>query len=192
MSGTFPTSPEASSVSVDSKQQTLVSETRSGRRQVRAIGSQLWAMTATFSSMTRTDFMPIYSFIISQEGQLGVFQFIPPVISSTSGTATGSITTSATGSIGVSSISVTGHTGSLKAGDFVKFSSHSKVYMLTSDRSGAGTMSFKPALMRAVGSSEAVTYTSVPFTVRLNNDVQSYSVSGYDRYGYEIDMVESL
>ena len=192
MSGTYPSSPEASTVNVTSLQPNLMSETRSGRRQVRSIGSQRWAITATYNPMTRAEFMPVYAFVLSQKGQLETFQFVPPVIGTTAGTATGSVTTNGTSAIGATSITIAGLTGILKAGDFIKFATHSKVYMVTADRSGAGAMTIEPPLFVAVAGSTAITYTAVPFTVRFNNDVQQYRLGGYEKYTYEVDMVEAL
>ena len=191
MSGTYPASPEFSAVKLESLQPNLVTETRTGRRQVRSVGGQRWAFTAKYNDLTRAEFMPVYAFVIAQAGQFETFTIVPPVIGSTAGTATGSVTSSAA-SIGATSVTISGLTGTLKAGDFVKFASHSKVYMVAADRSGNGSLSILPALVAAAGSGGAVTYNSVPFTVRLNNDVQSYSLSGYERYNYEVDLVEAL
>ena len=65
----------------------------------------------------------------------------------------------------------------IKAGEFFKFANHNKVYMATADltltASGGnfdGTLTFYPALQTAVAVSEVITYTSVPFTVRLASD----------------------
>jgi hypothetical protein len=192
MSGTYPASPEPSVINITSVQPNLVTETRSGRRQVRSIGGQRWSLTASYNPMTRAEFMPVYAFILAQKGQFETFQIVPAVVGSTSGTATGSVTTSGSAALGATSISLTGLTGVLKAGDFIKFANHSKVYMLTADRSGNGSVAIQPQLVAAVGSGVAVTYNSVPFTVRLNNDLQQYRLSGYERYTYEVDMVEAL
>lgn len=192
MSGTYPATPEATSVTLTSVQPNLMSETRSGRRQVRSIGSQRWALTLSYNPMTRAEFMPIYAFVIAQKGQYDTFTIAPPVISSTSGTASGTVTTNASASAGAASVSLTGLTGVLKAGDFIKFANHNKVYMLRADRSGSGSASIEPPLLTAVGSGVGVTYKNVTFTVRLDNDVQQYKLSGYERYGFEVDMVEAL
>jgi hypothetical protein len=50
----------------------------------------------------------------------------------------------------------------------------------------------QPALVSAVSDNTAVTYNNVPFTMRLDNDVQEYNLGGFDRYEYELDMVEAL
>ena len=141
--------------------------------------------------MTRAEFMPVYAFILAQNGQFETFQFVPPVVGSTSGTATGTVTTSGSASIGATSVTLTGLTGVLKAGDYIKFANHTKVYMLMADRSGNGSVAIQPPLIATVGSGQGVTYNNVPFTVRLNNDVQQYSLNGYERYVYEVDMVEA-
>jgi hypothetical protein len=192
MSGTYPADPIASRVQISSLKFNLMSESLSGRRQVRGIGSQRWALTASYNPMTRAEFMPVYAFIVAQNGQFETFTFSPPVVGSTSGTATGTVTTNTSVSIGATTISLTGLTGVLKAGDYIKFANHSKVYMLMADRSGAGTVAIQPPLVAAVASGQGVTYNDVPFTVRLDNDLQQYSLNGFERFIYEVDMVEAL
>ena len=61
MSGTFPTSPKASSVAISTKQNTIISTTTSGRRQARQIDGQRFALTVKFPIMSRTEFAPIAS-----------------------------------------------------------------------------------------------------------------------------------
>ena len=58
---------------------------------------------------------------------------MPPVVSDTSGTRTGTTQSLGAHSIGDTSISVDGGSGTLKAGDFIKFASHGGVYMITAD-----------------------------------------------------------
>ena len=192
MSGTYPSTPEFSAVNVESKHANLVSETISGRRQVRALGSQRWSFTARYNQMTRADFMPVYAFVMAQQGRLGTFTIVPPVISDAQGNISGSMLANGAHSIGDNSINVDGFTGTIKAGDFVKFAGHTKVYMVTSDLTGAGTLNIEPALYSAVSDNELVNYDDVTFTMRLNNDIQQYGLSQYDSYTYEVDMVEVL
>ena len=192
MSGTYPSTPIASLVDITSVQGNLMSETRSGRRQVRSIGAQRWAITASYNPMTRAEFAPVYAFVMAQRGFYETFTFVPPVVGSTSGTATGSVTTNGSTTIGATTVTLAGLTGTLKAGDYIKFASHNKVYMLTADRSGAGSVTFEPPLTVTVSTGNAVTYNSVPFTVRLNNDIQKYRIGGYEKYTFEVDMVEAL
>jgi len=191
MAGTYPTTPEFQAINLKSTHNNVKSTTVSGRVQVRSIGGQKWAFSAKYNPMTRAEFQPVFAFVTSQQGMLGTFGIVPPVIGSTSGSATGTALVNGSTSAGVTSVPVDGFTGDIKAGDFVKFA-HGKVYMVTADRDGAGNISIEPALISAVSDNETMTYNSVSFTMRMTNDVQSYSLSQFEYYTYEVDMEEVL
>ena len=191
MAGTYPTTPEFQAINLKSTHNNLKSTTVSGRVQVRTIGGQKWSFSAKYNPMTRAEFQPVFAFIASQQGMLGTFTIVPPVVGYTSGTATGTALVNGTASVGAKTLFIDGITGTLKAGDFIKFS-HSKVYMLTADRDGAGSISIEPALVQAVTDNQPITYNNVAFTMRLTNDVQSYSLSRYEYYTYEVDMEEVI
>jgi hypothetical protein len=55
-------------------------------------------------------------------------------------------TPAGTGDRGATTVDVTGNTGLIPAGTFVRFPSHSKIYITTADLSGSGTMHVYPAL----------------------------------------------
>jgi len=191
MAGTYPTTPEFQAINLKSTHNNVKSTTVSGRVQVRSIGGQKWAFSAKYNPMTRAEFQPVFAFVTSQQGMLGTFGIVPPVIGSTSGSATGTALVNGSTSAGVTSVPVDGFTGDIKAGDFVKFG-HGKVYMVTADRDGAGDISIEPALISAVSDNETMTYNGVSFTMRMTNDVQSYSLSQFEYYTYELDMEEVL
>ncbi|MFZ9066257.1 MAG: hypothetical protein ACO23R_02675 [bacterium] len=192
MSGTYPTSPEFSSLNFTSEYFNLTSQTISGRIQARNIGGQRFRFTAAYPPLSRTEFGPVLAFIMAQKGMAETFTIVLPDISSKHGDASGSVSTSAGAAIGASSVSVTGLSGTLKAGDLIKFANHSKVYMIMSDLTGSGTLSFQPNLVATVNTSEVVTYDSVPFTARLANDIQEMSVGTDLYYSYEVDMIEAI
>ncbi len=160
--------------------------------QVRSIGAQKWSFTAKYNDLTRDEFAPVFAFIMTLGGQLTSFDIVPPVISSTSGNATGTVLANGAHTIGDTTITVDGLTGTLKAGDFIKFANHSKVYMVTADRTGGGTLSIQPGLLSSVADDEEITYNNVTFKMRLDNDVQEFGLSGFDRYSYDVDMVEVI
>ena len=110
MSGSFPTSPAASSVSVTSLEPTLVSVTQNLKRQVRRRGGQRWLLEVEFPPMTRAEFAPIYAFAMKQQGQFETFTFIPPVISTSQGDTTESPVVDGAVSIGASSATIDGLT----------------------------------------------------------------------------------
>jgi len=192
MSGTYPTTPIFSTIGFRSIHYNLSSESVSGRTQVRNIGGQRFEFSAKYSRMTRTEFAPLLSFIMAQRGSAETFTIVLPQISSKTGDATGTILVNGAAAIGALTIGVDGITGTLKAGDMVKFANHNKVYMLTADRAGDGNISIQPALRVAVPNDNAVTFDSVPFTVRLNNDVQEFNLGSASLVDYEIDMIEAV
>jgi hypothetical protein len=82
-----------------------------------------------------------------------------------------------TASAGDTSVTVDGMTGTLKAGDFIKFNGHSKVYMVVADATasaGSATLTIEPPLRENLSDNEVITYDGVEFTVRLTNDVQEF------------------
>lgn len=192
MSGTYPTSPTFNAVNFSSEFFNLSSQTISGRTQVRNIGGQRFSFTASYARLNRAQFYPIQGFLMAQRGMAETFTIVLPEISSPSDSISGTMRAAASGSVGDTSIAVDGFTGTLKTGDVFKFAGHNKVYMATADRSGSGTLSFQPSLVSGVSDNQTVTYNDVPFTVRLNNDVQEYSVSTDLTYTYEVDFIEAI
>ena len=192
MSGTYPTSPVFNAVNFTSEFFNLSSQTISGRTQVRNIGGQRFTFTASYPRLSRSEFSPVQGFLMAQRGMAETFTIVLPEVSSSSGSVSGTMLSSAAGSIGDTSIAVDGFTGTLKAGDVFKFANHNKVYMATADRNGTGTLNFQPALVSAISDNEIVTYDDVPFTVRLNNDVQEYGIATDLSYSYEVDFIEAI
>lgn len=188
----YPTTPEFSAIKVESQHSNVRTETRSGRTQVRSLGAQRWAFTAQYNDMTREEFAPVYAFVVSTGSGVDSFDIVPPVISDAKGNVSGTVLANGSHSVGDSTISIDGITGTLKAGDFVKFANHNKVYMVTADRTGAGTLSIHPALIESVANNEAISYDGVTFKMRVANDVQQFALQEFDRYSFEVDMIEVI
>ena len=155
--------------------------------------------------MTRAQVDADFSFIAAQDGQVESFTIVPPVISSTKGTASGTLTVvNATSSspvlslaAGSKNVGISGGTGTLKKGDLIKFSNHDKVYMLTEDVNLDGStvdqLSFYPPLTTALtGGGQTITYNSVPFKVYLNSDTATFSTSTDGLHQYEISVNEEI
>jgi hypothetical protein len=198
MSGTFPSSPAPSSVSISSNQNTIVSTTSSGRRQARQIDGQRFRLTAKFPVMSRTEFAPILAFIVKQRSQVESFQFVPPTLDDALGVASGVISVNGAINAGVTSVAIDGMANStngvFKAGDFFRFTGQTKVYMVMADvnsnGSGQGTLTFEPPLRSNVADNAVLIYTNVDFTVGLTGDVQEFNISTENYYQYEIDLIE--
>ena len=200
MSGTFPATPTPSSVTISSNQNTIVSTTVSGRRQARQIDGQRFRLTVKFPTMSRSEFAPILAFIMKQRSQLESFQFTPPTLDDSQGSASTVISVNGSHTAGDNTITVDGMgnnlTGVLKAGDFVRFTGQTKVYMvvedLNSNGSGAGTLTIEPPIRSALSDNTVLIYTNVDFTVGLTNDIQEFNLGTENYFKYELDLVEVL
>ena len=199
MSGTFPTSPAFNSLSIGSVQPSFISRSISGRRQARQTHGQYFKMTATFPPMTRAQFAPIHAFVLKQRGQYESFQVIPPVVGVGLGSPAGTPLVNGADQTG-RTIVTDGWSNSIvifKAGDYLKFANHDKVYTVvadvTSDGSGGTTeIDIEPALITSPADDSAITYTSVPFTVALTSRVQEFSTGTNGLFEFEIDLEEVL
>lgn len=188
-----------------SNTRTRLTESVSGRTQRIKSGAQYWSFKLKSPPLQRSEFNAIYSFIVQQDGQAEAFTVTPPVIASTTGTASGTVTVADVNTesplmneaAGSSNVGVTGGTGTLKKGDLIKFSNHDKVYMLTEDVDLDGStvdqVSFYPPLVESVeGGTTTITYDDVPFRVFFNKDELSYELLTDGLYRYEIDVREEL
>ena len=199
MSGAFPTSPISNGINIKSNQTTIVSTAISGRRQARQLQNQRWEMQVSFPPMKRASFAPIFAFINAQRGKKESFTYTPPIIDDALGTETGSVLVNGVHAVGDTTIAMDAFAGDgagrFKAGDFLKFASHDKVYMVVSDvtsSSNAATVTIEPPLTTALTDDSAVTYDSVPFTVALKNDVQEFTIGQDAFYRYELDFIEVI
>ena len=196
MSGTFPTA-GFTAVNWQSNTVSRVTTSVSGITKRLKTGAQYWSFSLKSPALSRTDFMSLYSFIVKQDGQFSSFTVVPPVISTTRGTASGIVTVNANTSPGVLTCNVdTVATGTLKKGDLIKFSNHDKVYMLTEDVNLDGStvneLTFYPNLTTAITTTTLVDYTNVPITVFLNSDQQSYTANADGTFQYEIAVREDI
>ena len=199
MSGTLPTTPKPDSVKLTSYQPTLVSVAHSLKRQARTRGAQRWAAVLTYENWRRAEFAPLWAFLVAQRGQFEAFQAVLPGHDTPQGTATGTPLAFGAAAAGATAIPTDGWTinitGILKAGDFIKFSGHTKVYMVVADAnsngSGQATLSIMPKLVAAVADNEALTVTSVPFTWQLAGDQVEQSLRAPVWVSTEISLMEA-
>ena len=200
MSGTFPSSPAPRDVAISSNQNTIVTTTASGRRQARQIDGQKFRLRLRFPVMTRSEFAPILAFIMKQRSQMESFQYVPPTVDDSLGSASTVISVNGAISAGATSCSIDGMgnnlTGVLKAGDFFRFTGQSKVYMcvadVSSNGSGQGTLTFEPPLRSNVSDNAVLIYSNVDFTVGLTGDIQEFTIGTENYFQYEIDLIEVL
>ena len=203
MSGAFPiSSAKFESLGIKSIQNTIISKTVSGKKLARQIDNQRFSFTARIITAKRSDvYGELMAFIIKQRSGKENFTIIPPEVEDARGNVSGTVLVNGVHAVADTTITVDAMTGTLKAGDFIKFAGHSKVYMVvadvTADGSNEATVTIEPPLITALANNEVVTYDNVAFTVHLTNDIQEFGVAGADKdgdllYQFEFDVEESL
>ena len=206
MSGAFPiSSAKFGTLGIKSIQNTIISKTVSGKKLARQIDNQRWAFTVQIITGTRSStYGELMAFIVKQRSGKENFTIIPPEIADARGNETNVVLVNGSYAVGDTTIAMDNHHNdnphAFKAGDFIKFASHSKVYMIVADvqaSSNASTVTIEPPLISTVADDSIVTYDNVPFTVHLTNDIQEFGVSGADNegklyYEYQFDVEESL
>jgi|TARA_R110000772_G_scaffold147027_1_gene257473 hypothetical protein len=206
MSGAFPiSSAKFETLGIKSMQNTLISKSASGKKFTRQIDGQRWAFTANIITAKRSDiYGQLMAFIVKQRSGKENFTIIPPELEDTRGNESGTLAVNGNQSAGDTTITIDGFVGDgdgrLKAGDFIKFASHTKVYMVINDvtsSSGAATVTIEPPLVANIINDSTVVYNNVPFTVYLVGDVQQFGTTGADKdgnlyYKFELDVEEAL
>jgi len=196
----YPTSPSPSVIEIKSLQPTFVSVSTSLKRQARSKGAQRFGISLKYAPMTREDFSPLFGFVMGQQGQYGTFTIVPPVHGTTNSSATGIKYVNNVGGYakGVKTITIDGGTGTLAIGDFIKFDTHDKVYVITA--AATTSLTFEPGLVAAISNDDEVIYSvdygtgatdgGVKFTAALSSDSVSFVRQAHDSHSFSIDMVE--
>ena len=206
MSGAFPISTaKFGTLGIKSNQTTIISKSDSGKKLARQIDNQRWGFTVQIITAKRSDvYGDLMAFIVKQRGGKENFTIIPPEIEDARGNEAGTVLVNGVHAVGDTTIAMDAFgadgAGRFKAGDFLKFASHTKVYMVVSDvtsSSNAATVTIEPPLITALADDSVVVYDNVPFTVYLTNDMQEFGVNGADKdgnlyYEYQFDVEEAL
>ena len=168
MSGAFPISTaNFESLGIKSIQNTIISKSQSGKKLARQIDNQRFGFTASIITAKRSDvYGELMGFIIKQRSGKENFTIIPPEIEDARGTETGTVLVNGVHAVGDTTIAMDAFAGDgagrFKTGDFIKFASHNKIYMVVSDvtsSSNAATVTIEPPLITALaekGRSELV------------------------------------
>tara|TARA_A100000172_G_scaffold81110_1_gene73039 strand:+ start:19724 stop:20419 length:696 start_codon:yes stop_codon:yes gene_type:complete len=192
------------SVELTNNTNNIKSKSITGKTFVADYGNNYWTIAIKTIPMSQNDFyenfIPAANNSAAQTGlfwhlagsnfsrSLSAFKL--PVLKDKRGTASGTVTVLNENStapaynkdIGSNTVGVNGTaTGTLLAGDLIKFSGHSKVYMITADVNLDGstkdTISFTPRLIAGVGGN-TITYSNVPFTVVPDGDFEEWQTAG--------------
>jgi len=200
MSGSLPASPVARTVRLTSQTPNIITYSVNGRRQVKSGAGHYWTLEFDYAPTKTATFLPLQAFIVKQSGQFETFTATIPDHSNTITEYSGAdpVINGAL-SIGVTTANFDGAstgTAILKAGDFIKFSGHGKVYMVTADvtstGSGTGSIQFFPALLASVANDETVTVNSVPFTLFLEDNNADFNLGMADTAGFSFSAREAI
>jgi hypothetical protein len=196
----FPTTKKPRSISISANRPNTTYYTLSGKRSVNQFASQYYTLTVNMPPMNQTTYQEYKAFLISQKGSFSTFTFEYPIDNLGADKSNTSVVTNATHAVGTSSITADGFTVStndvLKGGDFIKFNSHNKVYMVTGDvnsnASGEATITIEPPLQAALADNESIDVNKPLFTVALATDDVLSSTDPTNLYSLSFDIREVL
>jgi hypothetical protein len=157
--------------------------------QAQANAGQMWMADVTLPPMRRADAEKWVAWLVSLRGQFGTFLLGDPLASTASGTATSA---TITGTAGSNSVTVA-MTGTLLAGDWFSIGSGSsqRLYKVTADQSGNGTLNIYPSL-RADATSADIDLTLPQGLFRLASNETSWSVNEAAIYGISFSAMEAI
>ena len=204
---TYPTTPQASTIDFSLVTPSQTTETNSGKVRRTGYGVSFYRAKLTYPPLTALQAGTIKGYLAQAYGPQLSFEIVLPEISyssltnQTTNTCTVGATNSgigATNTVGAKAVQLTGCGNTktvLAAGDYFKFSNHSKVYMCvspcTSDSAGAATLYFSGSLTNTiVNGTTTVTITAVPFTMILDNNLQEWTVGNSGITNIEVSMRE--
>lgn len=201
---TFPASPEFESINFTIETPMLKTQTNSGKLTRVAMGHQFYRFTVKYPQITARELGTVNGFISLVLGGYSAFNIVLPQLSYTkslnpsdSGITITTNATTSSGSVGISYAvggSGTANKEYFAAGDFVKFSNHSKVYQVTAssttDGSGVGAMVVGGALVSDIPSGTTITRNAVPFTCVLESEAQEFDTGAGGISSLSLDMRE--
>jgi len=193
----YPVDPAFREITVSSKDPTVIHRAQNGRRIARKVDGHIWTLTLTYPPMKRSTFAPVLGAIAAARGAYDTFTVIAPNLRTPEGSQTADTAVAANAGAGSTSVDISGAGAgaTFYAGDIMKLSNSSKVYMLTAsetaDGGGLATVSFMPPLVEACTTADTMKHSEVFFTVGMTADVQEFktSVSGYIKYELDVEEV---
>ena len=200
MSGSFPTTPKFRAINFQDNRPTLVNQTLSGKKSARQIGGQYFSFTVQMPPMQQADSQKIFAFLQKQKGAYENFTVQQPLDNLGSDKSQTDIAVVGVHAAQDATIAMDGFTAStagvLKAGDLIKFANHTKVYMVqddvTSDGSGAATVSISPNLVSGLADNEAVTMNKPAMTVYLSTGELMYATDPSGLFSISFDVREVI
>lgn len=197
---TFPSIP-FNNVNLRSVNPTRISQVINGVEQRNAVGSQYYAVSASFRNLTKSQQRQLMAFIDEVRGPLTAFDLVlPDYLGDSTAGFTGTLTidqnyAAGVTAVGVTSTATTGQTV-LKAGDLIRFASHSKIYSVTEDAyeasNGVTTINLSQPLRLGVSAASTVTHQDLPISVRFTSDTNEFFVDAAEYATFSLEFREVL
>lgn len=197
---TFPSIP-FTNMTLRSNNPTRVTTAINGIEQRDSLGAQYYSLNVTFQNLSKANQRLLMAFIDEMQGPLTAFDIaLPSYLGNSTGVYTGTISVPGSHAVGSTTVNITTPTATigdvvLKAGDLVRFSNHSKIYSVKSDRTAsppsAVTLSLNQALRSAV-SAVTLTHTNLTMSVRFSEDIGDFSVDQREYATFSLSFNEVL
>jgi len=180
----------------------VLNKTLNGKTYVTNFGNSYWSFDIKTVPITRTTWHSDFFDFYDTETTAKNTTFLLPVLNDAAGTVSGTVSVlddSSTApeysvSVGETKIPVSGGSGTLLAGDLIKFSNHSKVYMLSEDTNLDGSsidvINITPPLVSSVAPPDGstlvtITYDNVPITVIADDDIIEFKTDTKGYYAFQ-------
>lgn len=182
----FPATPcPTSGTMPESYSPTRVSVAHSLARQVRSSNAQQWSFKLNWENLDRGEAGILAAFANSQRGQYGAFEIgLPGAFKNSAANPIGTPMLAGAASAGVQTLNTDGWAVSktvLKAGDFLRLASGTKLYQVTADvvsnASGVATVQIFPQLYAAAADHTALVVNNVTMLAQLKDDRTAYPLT---------------
>lgn len=149
---------------------------------------QGWQLDVSLPPMTRADAEDVIGFLLSLQGRYGTFYGYDSANRTPRGSISGSATCSGAQTARSSSLSITGHSGTLSVGDWIQISTY--LYKVAQVNSSSSVDVF-PRLRAAHANGTAVTYTNPKGIFRLASNSTRWDIDAAKVYGIAFSAVEA-
>jgi hypothetical protein len=204
--------PGFASVKFASVQPTMVSRTNGGRVVTRAQATQYWKIDISYNPLTRAEFEPVNSFLMSKQGRLTPFYVVLPQHDNPRSGFTTIVRTDEAATSGATKVKVDDFGNATAAGprpgDLFTVtdttnSNHVKAYMVTrvetnTDYEGIQpaaaerVIHFNPPLTYSVGDNTVLNFTNPRIRVISQKNAQEYSLSTDNLFNFSLSLEEAL
>lgn len=190
-----------SSFTIFSTALTTSTTTQSLKRLVTSRGGQRFGLKFNYAPMTKEEFLPIWTFLISQAGQFGQFTVAMP-----NQECRGSLSTTPNDILLVNAETTGGNTITIKnftnsstnvvrMGDYVRFGSSNKLYIVTDDvnsnSSGLATLSVYPNIIGTINENDQAYFEPVMNVGLVADDLQA-DIPSDMTYNFNVEFIERI